>query len=245
MDNAGYVSLSRQSGLLKELSIIANNMANSDTTGFKREGAVFSEYITAAQTDPKASNLRESLSMGQLAGHASNFSAGGLRETGGSLDVALQGDGFFLVNVNGQTALTRAGHFMTDQTGRLITPDGNAVLDVAEGEIQIPAEASLLQISKDGVLSADGVEFSRLGVVSATETDLTRLGGNNWLSEQGFEPVEFPDVLQGFLEDSNVQPLTEITRMIEVQRLYEAGQKLLEMEDDRIKQTITTIRQIS
>jgi len=95
---------------------------------------------------------------------------------------------------------------MTDQTGRLITPDGNAVLDVAEGEIQIPAEASLLQISKDGVLSADGVEFSRLGVVSATETDLTRLGGNNWLSEQGFEPVEFPDVLQGFLEDSNVQP---------------------------------------
>jgi len=70
MDNAGYVSLSRQSGLLKELSIIANNMANSDTTGFKREGAVFSEYITAAQTDPKASNLRESLSMGQLAGHA-------------------------------------------------------------------------------------------------------------------------------------------------------------------------------
>jgi len=129
MDNAGYVSLSRQSGLLKELSIIANNMANSDTTGFKREGAVFSEYITAAQTDP-------------------------------------------------------TGHFMTDQTGRLITPDGNAVLDVAEGEIQIPAEASLLQISKDGVLSADGVEFSRLGVVSATETDLTRLGGNNWLSEQ-------------------------------------------------------------
>lgn len=245
MDNANYVSLSRQSGLMKELSIIANNMANANTAGFKREGAIFAEYIAAAQNGPGAPNLQESLSMGQMAAHASNFSAGEMRNTGGSLDVALQGDGFFLVDVNGQTALTRAGHFMTDPDGRLITPDGNAVLDAAQGEIQIPAEAGSLKISKEGVISADGVEISQLGVVTAPENGLSRIGGNNWLSAQGFEPVVQPDVLQGFLEDSNVQPVSEIARMIEVQRLYDAGQKLLEMEDERIRQTITTIRQMT
>ncbi len=245
MDNANYVSLSRQSGLMKELSTIANNMANADTVGYKREGAIFSEYIAAAGATGEAASPRHSLSMGRLAAHASNFDTGSLRMTGGSLDVAVQGDGFFLVNVNGQTQLTRAGNFMTNEVGTLINVDGNPVLDAAEAEIQIPIEAGKVSIAQDGTISANGAEIGRLGVVTADPNTLSRQGSNNWIAQNGFEPLEEGIILQGFLEDSNVEPVSEIARMIEVQRFYDAGQKILEMEDSRIKQVITTIRQIS
>lgn len=243
MDNASYVSLTRQSGLMKELTSIANNMANADTIGFKREGAVFSEYIAAAQGGVLSQDPRQSLSMGRLAAHASNMLSGSMRSTGGDLDVALDGDGFFIVETNGRTELTRAGHFMVSADGILITPDGNPVLDAAEGQIQIPQEVNKLSIGQDGVLSADGVEIGRLGVVTAEPDTLSRTGNNNWLAREGFVPLEDIKVFQGFLEDSNVEPVSEIARMIEVQRFYDAGQKLLEMEDDRIKQVITTLRQ--
>ncbi len=245
MDNASYVNLSRQSGLMKELNTIANNIANANTVGYKKEGAIFSEYVAAVGSPGAADTARHSLSMGRLAAHSSNFSDGEMRSTGGSLDVAIQGEGFFLVDVDGQTQLTRAGHFMTNADGLLINPDGHAVLDAGEGQIQIPLEADKIIISPDGSLSAGGIELGRLGLVTANETELSRAGGNNWISNGGFEPLETGTILQGYLEDSNVEPVSEIARMIEVQRHYDAGQKLLEMEDERIKQTITTIRQIS
>lgn len=244
MDNANYIALSRQSGLMKELSSIANNMANANTVGFKREGAVFSEFISAAATGNPL-EPRHSLSMGRLAAHASDLAAGGMRQTGGSLDVAIDGEGFFLVDVNGQTEMTRAGNFMTDAEGRLITTDGHSVLNEAEGEIQIPIEADNIAIGSDGVVSANGVELGRLGVVIAPIETLVRRGGNNWTTTAQFEPVINPSVMQGFLEDSNVQPVTEIARMIEVQRHYEAGQKILDMEDSRIRQVVSTIRQLA
>jgi len=244
MDNANYVALSRQSGLMKELSNIANNIANANTVGFKREGAVFTEFVTAAASG-NPSEPRHSLSMGRLSAHASDFSSGGMRQTGGILDVAIDGDGFFLVDVEGEIQMTRAGHFMTDSEGRLITTDGHSVLNDAEGEIQIPLEANKIAIGSDGVISADGTELGKLGVVTATAESLVRRGGNNWTSTVPFEAVEFPAIAQGFLEDSNVQPVNEIARMIEVQRHYDAGQKILDMEDSRIRQVITTIRQLA
>jgi len=245
MDNANYISLSRQSGLMKEMTTIANNMANADTIGYKREGAIFSEFIAASSGTADDNNLRHSLSMGRLSAHADYFDTGGLRSTGGNLDVAIEGEGFFLVDVEGETRLTRAGHFMTNENGLMVNVDGQPVLDAAEGQIQIPPEASSITISPDGTLSADGVEFGRLGVVTANLDSLVREGGNNWSAPEGFEALENSKVLQGFLEDSNVEPVTEIARMIEVQRLYDAGQKILDMEDSRIKQVISTIRQIS
>lgn len=245
MDNANYISLSRQSGLMKELTTIANNMANADTIGFKREGAVFSEFVAAAGATGETNSPRHSLSMGRLAAHASNFESGSMRSTGGTFDVAIEGEGFFLVDIEGQTQLTRAGHFLTDDTGRLINTNGYAVLNEAEGEIQIPLASGTISIASDGSISADGIEIGRLGVVTAERNDLVRQGNNNWVAETGFEPMEAPRVLQGFLEDSNVEPVSEISRMIEVQRFYDAGQKILEMEDSRIKQVITTIKQIT
>lgn len=244
MDNPTYISLSRQSGLLKELSVIANNMANSDTIGFKREGAVFTEFINGARGSTAAEGARHSLSMGRLGAHFSEFTHGELRQTSGELDVAIDGEGFFMVESPGGERLTRAGHFQANAEGILVTPDGMPVLDQAGGQIQIPQEINRLAIGGDGTISGDGVELAKLGVVTADPTTMSRDGGNLWVARNGTEIVEEPRILQGFVEDSNVQPVAEIARMIEVQRYYDAGQKLLEMEDERIRQVITTTRQI-
>lgn len=244
MDNPTYVSLSRQSGLLKELSVIANNMANANTIGFKREGAIFTEFINAAQGDVPNNGPRHSLSMGRLGGHFSHLTSGELRHTGGELDVAIDGEGFFTIESPGGERLSRAGHFMTNAEGVLVTPDGMNVLDQAGGAIQIPLEVNKLAISGDGTISADGVELAKLGIVTAAPESMTREGSNLWIANDAVNPVETPKVLQGFLEESNVEPVSEIARMIEVQRHYDAGQKLLEMEDERIRKVITTIRQI-
>ncbi len=245
MDNAIYTNLTRQSGLLKELSVIANNMANINTVGFKREGAIFSEYIKSVGGLSADQTLRQSLSMGRLGGHYSKFTPGVLKQTGGSLDVAIEGDGFFMIATPAGQRLTRAGHFMTNNEGTLITPDGMAVLDDAGGEIQIPQETGTLAISGDGTISADGAELARLGVVGAPDESLVREGGNLWIATQGTQQVENSRVVQGFTEGSNVEPVSELARMIEVQRLYDAGQKLLDMENDRIRKVITTLRQLA
>jgi len=239
MDNPSYISLSRQSGLLKELSVIANNMANANTTGFKREGAIFTEFVNATGSSQSAHNPRESLSMGRLGAHVSHFESGELRSTGGSLDVAIDGEGFFLIEAPQGQRLTRAGHFLTNNEGTLVNPDGLAVLDDAGGQIQIPQEVNQLNIGRDGIISADGIELGKLGIVTAIPQDLSREGENLWQANNGYVPVEIPQIIQGFLEDSNVQPVAEIARMIEVQRYYDAGQKLLDIENDRIKSVIS------
>lgn len=244
MDNSIYTSLSRQSGLMRELSVIANNIANSDTTGYKRESTVFSEYIKSAAQTGSADTLQRSISMGRLGAHVSHFESGAIRQTGGSLDVALDGEGFFTVETPQGERLTRAGHFITDAEGTLVMPNGYPVLDDGGGQIQIPLEVNLLAIGGDGTISADGVEIARLGVVTSDATLLTREGQNLWIAGAGTEPLETPKIIQGFLEGSNVQPVNEIARMIEVQRHYDAGQKLLDQENERIKSVISTIRQM-
>jgi flagellar basal-body rod protein FlgF len=236
-DNPSYVMLSRQSGLLKELRTIANNIANAQTTGFKKEGALFSEYVSALDgKDP-------SLSIGRLGAHYSEFAQGTLNATGGDLDVAIEGEGFFLVESANGERLSRAGHFMRNVDGLLVNPDGMPVLDEGGGQVQIPFEASKIVISPDGTISADGNAVGRLGVVTAPQETLIREGANLWIAREGHQPVENPSVAQGYLEASNVEPVSEIARLIDVQRSYEAGQTLLEKEDERIEQVIRTVRQ--
>ncbi len=236
MDNPVYISLSRQAGLLKELDTIANNIANAQTAGYKREGALFTEYVAAAGlNDP-------SMSMGRLGAHYSSFLQGELSRTGGSLDLAIEGEGFFLIGTAAGEMLSRAGHFMTTAEGILVNADGLAVLDEGGGELQIPLEARQIAIAGDGTISADGNALGKIGVVTASPESMSRQGANLWQASDGYEPVESAKVLQGFIESSNVDPINEIARLIEVQRNYEAGQKIFEEEDERISQVIQTMR---
>ena len=237
MSNAIYAALARQSGLMTEMQVVANNLANSSTTGYKSDRAIFAEFVAGTRN-----NLAD-LSMGTLAGHEFDLEQGGLRFTNGTFDLAIQGEGYFLIETPQGERLTRAGHFQLNAEAELITDTGYRVLNAGGGAIQIPEEATHVSIAGDGTISFDGQIIDQVGVVQP-EGQLSRAGDAMFAAEEGFQPIEEPRVVQGALEQSNVSPVLEIARMIEVQRAYEAGQALIEREDDRIAKFISTLRQL-
>ena len=148
MDATLYTTLTRQSGLMKEMDLVAHNIANASTTGFRREGVVFSEYIQRLRDAP-------SLSMGYASARNVDLSQAGLSETGGTYDFAIQGNGFFQIQTPQGEKLTRAGSFTPGPTGELVNNDGNFLLDDGGAPIFIPPDARAVALSADGTISAD------------------------------------------------------------------------------------------
>ncbi|WBU53453.1 flagellar hook-basal body complex protein [Paracoccus sp. SCSIO 75233] len=234
MDNAIYATLTRQSGLMREMRVVANNIANAQTTGFRREGVVFSEYLTPTGQG------REGLSMANARGRLLDLRQAGMSRTGGSYDLAIDGAGFFAVQAPDGVRITRAGAFMTSAEGELMTAEGHRLLDEGLAPIQIPPGARQVALGPDGTLSADGEQLARVGLFAAPDPEtMLRQGGTMFAVDPAdLEPAFETRIQQGFLEDSNVDPIFEMTRMIEVQRAYEIGQTLLDREDQRIRDTI-------
>lgn len=234
MENAGYTTLSRQSGLAREMQIVANNIANTATTGFRAEELIFSEYI-------KPVDRGASLSMGQGNVRNTSFEQGALTQTGGTFDLAIEGDGYFLIETPGGERLTRAGAFSPSAEGDLVTYDGYRVLDAGGAPLFVPPGADIA-ISADGTLSANGTPLGQLGLVKPIDaSDLEREDGVMFRTQAGHEPSENARVLQGFVENSNVNAVSQLARMIEVQRAYELGQSFLESEDERVRAALKSL----
>jgi flagellar basal-body rod protein FlgF len=237
MDNPGYVTLSRQSGLLRELTAIANNIANASTAGYRRESVLFAEHIAALEDgDP-------SLSIATLDRRYIDLSAGAIETTTGPLDFAIEGEGFFLVETPAGPQLTRAGSFTLGPTGELLTREGRRVLDQGGGAISLPPGAREIAGGADGTIAVDGQPIARLAVVAADEAFLVRTGDNLFNAERGFTPVETPRVRQFALEGSNVSPVAEIANLIEVQRAYESGARFVQDEHERIRNAVRELGQ--
>jgi flagellar basal-body rod protein FlgF len=237
MDNASYTTLTRQSGLMQEMQVLANNIANASTTGFRSEGVMFAEHVKTLH-DGSAS-----LSMATASVQDTMTLQGGLSQTGGTFDLAIEGEGFFLIETPQGQRLTRAGSFGPNENGDLVTPDGDTVLDAGGAPVFVPQGVGSVGIGSDGTISADGQPIGQIGLVTPIDpTQMRREGGVMFNATAGFEPALDARVLQGFLEDSNVNPILEISRMIEVQRAYELGQSFLDKEDARIRGVIEAIR---
>lgn len=234
MDAAGYATLNRQSGLMREMGVVANNIANASTTGFRREGVVFSEFVAALDQDP-------SLSMAHASGRHVDLSQSTLSQTGGSFDFAIQGEGFFLIETPDGERLSRAGSFTPSAEGELVTADGYRLLDAGGAPIFIPPDAAAVTLASDGTLSANGQPIAQIGLWQPADPLALRHQSGTLFSASEVEPAESATVLQGMLEDSNVEPVSEIARMIEVQRSYELGQKFLDAEDQRVRGVIQTL----
>ena len=159
MDNAIYAALTRQSGLMREMRTIANNIANANTTGFRAEGVVFSEYIRS--TGPES----PSLSMAAARVRETDFVQGALAVTGGTYDLAIEGEGFFLVATPEGERLTRAGSFTPNENGDLVTAEGWPVLDAGGAPVFVPTGAGNVAIAADGTISADGQPVGQIGLV--------------------------------------------------------------------------------
>ncbi len=238
MENATYTALTRQSGLMNEMRVVANNIANLSTTGFRSEGVIFAEHVKAlGPNDP-------SLSMATASARETLLSQGTLTQTGGSFDLAIEGDGFFLVATPQGERLTRAGAFTPNENGDLVTPEGYNVLDAGGAPVFIPQGAGPIGIAPDGTVSAGGQPVAQVGLVNPINlSGMVREDGVRFRADDGYEPALEGRMLQGFIEESNVDPVLEISRMIEVQRAYELGQSFLDKEDERIRSAIRALGQ--
>ncbi len=240
MDNPGYTALTRLSGLAREMSVVANNIANISTTGFRSEGLVFAEHITATgRGEP-------TLSMGSAIGRSISAQQGALEQTGGTFDFAVEGEGFFMVEDAQGQALTRAGAFIRNDFGELVTPQGARLLDAGGAPIFVPPDARSVALAPDGTISADGQPLTVVGLFMPNDPlELSRQSGTQFTAESGYIPAENTRVMQGFLERSNVNAVAQISRMIEVQRAYELGQSFMDAEDNRIRDFLRTAGQRS
>lgn len=233
MDNAAYVTLTRQSGLAREMAAIANNIANLSTTGYRREGTVFAEHVRRTGAGGA------SLSMAAAHGRYMDDRPGPLDPTGGTFDIALDGAGFLQVATAEGVFLTRAGSFAPNAEGELVAPDGARLLDAGGAPVFVPPGARAVALAPDGTLSADGRPVAQLGaVLPADPAGILRAAGSRFSAPGGTVPAEGTRFLQGFLEGSNVDPVRELVRMIEVQRAYERAQGFLDREDERIRAVI-------
>ncbi|MBL4807323.1 MAG: flagellar hook-basal body complex protein [Rhodobacteraceae bacterium] len=238
MDTAGYVSLTRQTGLWKEMQTIANNIANLSTTGYRREGVVFAEMLEALPAEGGG------VAMTAARVRFSDPSQGGLTNTKSPFDLAIQGRGYFMVETPDGERLTRAGAFAQNAEGELVNPDGLRVLDVGGAPIFIPPDVAGFSVAQDGTVSADGRPLAQIGVFDVEDPN-AMLRQSGTIFDPGEEPipVDDPVILQGFIEGSNVNPVSEIARMIEVQRTYELGMKFLDNEHERIRTVTRTLGQ--
>jgi flagellar basal-body rod protein FlgF len=235
--STGYITLTRQAGLFAEMQSVANNVANMSTTGFRKEGVIFSEVV---QARPGGA---DSVSMGAARVRNTDTTQGPLKQTGGTFDFAIDGDGFFLVDTPDGQRLTRAGVFTPNGDGELATPDGHRLLDGGGAPIFIPPDAKNVALASDGTLSADGAPLTQIGLWEPFDVkDLLRQTGVLFNAPEGVQAaVGGSTLLQGFLEGSNVDPLIEIARMVEVQRAYELTQSFRDKEGQRASKMIETL----
>lgn len=231
MENTLYVALSRQLATNRQMDVIANNLANANTAGFKSEQMMFSEYLAR----PRGSG---SVSFVQDLALARDLRDGDLERTGAPLDLAIRGKGWFVVDTKDGERYTRSGHFKLDAERRLVTASGDPVLG-AGGPIVFGRDDVDISINEDGTVRAGKDTRGKIRVVAFdNEHELRKAAGNLYRAEASPQEVAAPRVIQGMIEESNVQPIIQVTDMIKAVRSYQNSQRLIESEHDRQRAVI-------
>jgi flagellar basal-body rod protein FlgF len=237
MDHISPVGLSGQIALMHRLETIANNIANAQTTGFRAEGVAFSTVVS--RTQPFDTSFLSS-------GNAYiDTRSGGLLKTGNPLDVAVSGSGYMAVQTSQGTAYTRDGRMQMLASGDLVSLIGYPILDPGGAPISLDPLGGEPEISREGTIRQSG---RSVGAVGLFEIDLSqgysRDENSGLIPVAPAQPVEdftVNGVIQGFSEGSNVNPITEITRLIAVQRIFEAVNSSLEQRDGALRETIQAL----
>lgn len=239
----------------KNIDVISNNLANVNTTGFKKSRVSFQDLMYQQVTQPGTPNAQGGqIPVGLEFGHGSKvsasqkiFSAGNVQNTSNPLDIIIEGDGFFQVErPDGTIAYTRDGSFKQDSQGRVVTTDGYPLLP----EIRLPEDATEVSITSDGTVSVQisgsntplqlgQIELARFSNPAGLNSrgrnlfDATVASGNPYLGTPG--SVGFGTVAQGFLEMSNVQVVEELVNMIGAQRAYEINSKAIQAANEMLR----------
>lgn len=253
MINTKYVALSRQMALWKQMDVVSNNMANVNTSGFKAEDTIFSQYVL--QT-PQAKGFGSNpVYFTQDFGAYKDFSEGTITTTGNALDMAIKGDGFFVVETQEGERYTRKGQFSLNSDGALVTNDGHLLLSENNEPFFFAPNEKDISISASGEIYAtttgDGVAQSNLiGKIKLVDFEnpqrLLKTAGTLFENVAGNEIIASnAGVVQGAIEKSNVEGVVEMTKMIKLQRSYEYVQQMIDEEHTRLSNTISAFSQLA
>jgi flagellar basal-body rod protein FlgF len=244
MQNATYIALSSQMALQRHMDVVSNNLANLATPAFKGEAMVFSQYLVKpAGTSP--------LAFVQDIGTVRDLRQGPLSRTGNPLDLALEGKGYFAVQSPLGVRYSRNGHFQLDADGQIVTNDGFAVLGDSGQPLIVPPTTKTITVAPDGTisLSSDGTTavslVGKLQVVDFAAPQAVAPAANGlWVTDQTPQPAA-AKVQQGMIEESNVQPVVELTRMLSVARASQSIKSFLDEESQRRSTAIDKLGKVS
>ena len=231
IENAQLISLSRQIALQRQMDVVANNVANLNTTGFKAENILFEEYVMPVARDQDFQTRDQPLSYVQDWATMHDMSGGAMVQTGNEFDVGLNGDGFFAVQTPAGDRWTRSGAFQLSNTGTLVDANGNPILGEG-GPMQFGADETGIVIAADGSVSSSAGPKGKLRLVEFDNPqELTREGSNLFA---GGTPAAATNTraMQGFVERSNVSGVSEMAEMIRVTRAYESAANLAQKQDE-------------
>lgn len=236
MENTIYIALSQQSALERQIGVVANNIANMNTPGFKGQASLFLSYIDKIKDQPLRDPRLRQMALVNDYGTVTNFQPGSIEATGNPLDVALNGDGFLVVQRGQDRVYTRNGHFQLDAQRRLVTTNGDLVLGQGNQPIQLPENDNDIAITSDGTIANKGGAINKLQIVRFDRPQFVEAAGDALFTTK--EP-EIPDtkteIKQGYLEGSNVNGIKSMTEMIEVQRAYERANQIVSQEHERLR----------
>jgi flagellar basal-body rod protein FlgF len=243
MENALLVGLSAQLALRRSMEIVANNVANVSTAGFKRENPLFEQVLADVESGDRLGGQSQ-VAFVRDWGVLRDLSAGSFEQTGGTLDMAIEGNAYFTVQTAGGERFTRDGQFKMDVNGRLVTAMGDPVMGEG-GEIVLPANAKDIKIAADGTISTQDGQAGRIRLASfENERKLRKDGGNLYVSDDPALPAAGARVQQGFVERSNVQGVAEMTRMIEISRAYSAVSDSLSQTEETLKRAVSKLGEV-
>jgi flagellar basal-body rod protein FlgF len=244
MENVLLIALSRQTTLQRELDIVANNIANLNTTAFKADGAVFAEYLQGTSSSDPSLTDEQKLSFveDRLSWH--DMTQGPFQQTGNPLDVAIDGAGMLVVQTAGGERYTRNGSLQINGTGELVTSAGDKVLG-DNGPIVFQSTDRDIVVTPDGTikvregqsLNSDSTRGKLRLVTFANPQLLQKAGSSNFLAPQGVDPqpVANPHVVNGSIEKSNVHSVIEMTRMIELTRTYTEVANIIQQQNELLR----------
>ena len=232
MQSATYVALSRQSVLDRTISVIANNIANVSTPGFRGENAMFHEQLARISQGNSVSYVADG-------GVVRDTRPGALSRTGNPLDTAIDGTGFYTVDTPDGPRYTRNGRFQLDPNRQLVTSQGYPVLSDAGQPIVVPLTTRTIDIAPSGTVGTENGPVGKIGLsqFSSPQT-MTVAADGLYVTDDQPTADTTSKVQQGTVEDSNVQPIVEITKLMGLQRAYESAQQIIEGEDNRIRNAI-------
>lgn len=235
MENTGYVALSRQTTLWRQLEVVANNIANVNTTGYRGKDVMFTDYLV--KTPNTDSAFRDEIRFVQDFGLVRDLTPGTLKQTGNPMDLALEREGYFVIETPEGEMYTRAGRFTLDADGQLVTAEGHPVMTENNTPVFIAPNEGEFSVARDGTVSTENGPIGKLRIVDFEEPQrLKDVGAALFQADLGQEPqaVDAPVVAQGMIEGSNVNGVVEMTKLIQVQRAYGQVQSMLDKENERI-----------